>query len=170
MPLTPCYDCSRSISDLADACIHCGRPRPSAIRYPGRQSPAGPESIPFAPSVGGASPNSSIAVADGTDVTQSGHWKQHLAGLFGFLVMFAFFRLSPEGMAFRMLTGGIAGCLIGLLPYSQARKRDFNSFASRALVTCAVGGALAGLLLSVPLAIGLTLYVRTKSPPLMAPV
>ena len=30
MPLVPCPDCHRQVSDAAPACIHCGRPRPGA--------------------------------------------------------------------------------------------------------------------------------------------
>lgn len=38
MPLVPCPDCHRQISDAAPACIHCGRPNPLAVHPTPRPS------------------------------------------------------------------------------------------------------------------------------------
>ncbi len=36
MPLIPCPDCRKEISDHADACLHCGRPMAARPTDPGR--------------------------------------------------------------------------------------------------------------------------------------
>lgn len=46
MPLIDCPDCGRQISDLAPACVHCGRPAGIAAPPPAPPAPAAPAAWP----------------------------------------------------------------------------------------------------------------------------
>jgi hypothetical protein len=77
--------------------------------------------------------------------------------------MFLFFRLPVESLALKMLSGGILGFLLGLIPHSQAKKRQADTLAIGALLACSIGGAALGVFLSLPLCIGLTWYIRRRN-------
>lgn len=142
MPLITCPDCGRSISDAAPACIYCGRP--AAARRP---PPARPEApVPQAPKA--SAPDMPPASSPGSKKRTAGEW---LGGIFGFGIVYLFFHLPVDSLALKMLGGGVVGLLLGLIPFSQAKKAGASQLAGWSLVVCALGGAASGILFAVPL-------------------
>lgn len=161
MPLIACADCGRSISDAAPACIHCGRPREQDRDAVGGSAFAKGAGAPPSAEDGHAR-NAGTQQPAGV-AEKSSAWKERLAAFAGFAVMFALFRLPVDSLALKMVAGGVLGFLLGLIPHTQARKRHAGGLGVAALVSCSVGGAAAGLLLSLPLCVGFTLYARRQS-------
>lgn len=58
--------------------------------------------------------------------------------------------------------GAFAGSLIGLLPYFVAQARGRATEGQQMIAACAVAGAILGLVLAAPLALGLTAYLLAQ--------
>lgn len=90
--------------------------------------------------------------------------KEVLAGAFGFALMFAVFRGLLPLTATRAIFGGIAGALVGLVPYSIQQRRAGET-RLWPIGLCAASGMLLGLLLAVPVGILLSVYFWATTPP-----
>lgn len=53
----------------------------------------------------------------------------------------------------------IAGTVCGIMPYAIAVNKDRYTFAKRSMAICIVSGLLYGVLLALPVAVVLSLYV-----------
>lgn len=155
MPLIECPDCHHEISDSAPACIHCGRPRQSSTSG-GRPSSSSTENREGEDSRGDHSS------APGPTVKEERDWKDWLAGAVAFAAGYLLFRLPTDSLELKFLAGGIAGLLVGLVPFYLAQRRDAGTFAVVSLVSCTLVGVAGGLVLAGPLCVILALYIRRR--------
>lgn len=88
-----------------------------------------------------------------------------IAGLAGGLGI-ALLIHNPTADGIGAIAGALGiGLLCGCLPFYQARKAgDFN-FAQIALASCSLAGLLLGIILALPVAIILTISIRTRAKP-----
>ncbi|MGQ0639869.1 MAG: hypothetical protein ACT4P6_03715 [Gemmatimonadaceae bacterium] len=60
--------------------------------------------------------------------------------------------------AVRIFGGMLAGMLVGLLPYFIAKSRENPRLGRTAMLSCTIAGALMGILLAAPVAIGFAVW------------
>lgn len=87
-----------------------------------------------------------------------------IAGLTGVLAIGILIH-NPTAFGIGAVIGATGmGMLCGCIPFYQARKAgDFN-FAQIALAGCTLAGLLLGIVLALPVAIVLTIVIRTRPP------
>lgn len=167
-----CLDCAGEFAASRTACPQCGRPvvwnepRPASsepnLRCPQCGEPL-PESSRFCNICGHrvptaeATPPAQVESEAATD-----RWSR-LGGIVGFAVAFAFFRLTPDGLAIKVLAGTLVGLLLGLIPYKAAESRDHQVLAKWSCGACAGAGAIGGFIFAAPLALGLYVWIRNQN-------
>ena len=73
-------------------------------------------------------------------------------------------RLLPGALAVRIAGGIMAGALVGLVPFAVAKSRGDSRFGQMAMTWCIVSGALLGILLAAPVALGFTIAATRRTP------
>lgn len=81
-----------------------------------------------------------------------------VAALGGYLAMHA---LSPTTKA-RVIGGGIAGAVLGLLPFFVGRQLKQQKLAANAFTWCCVAGVAFGMVLAGPVALVFTLVLVSR--------
>lgn len=62
-----------------------------------------------------------------------------------------------------IIVGGLAGIIVGLIPYFIGKNKDQIKIATQALIVCGICGIFLGLLLAVPVALIYTYLIYSKS-------
>lgn len=55
--------------------------------------------------------------------------------------------------------GGVAGTLVGLIPFYAGKNKNQLRLSEKAIVTCGISGVILGLILAIPVAVGYTLVI-----------
>jgi hypothetical protein len=76
----------------------------------------------------------------------------------GWLLMHAL----PGKTKVQMIGGGLAGLVIGLVPYHVARRSGQPTLAANALMWTVLAGTIGGLLLAVPTALGFVVLAARR--------
>jgi hypothetical protein len=88
-----------------------------------------------------------------------------LTGILAYIVAFGVtktYLLNDRELMTGVFYGAVAGFACGLVPLVVAKRKGFP--CQRYFLICGAGGAVGGLILAVPLSIGLTIYVCLKKP------
>jgi len=73
-------------------------------------------------------------------------------------------RMLPGTMAIRIAGGMFAGLLVGLIPFWIAKSRDDSKLAGTAMTWCVIAGAVLGILLAAPVALGFSVAAARRTP------
>lgn len=61
-----------------------------------------------------------------------------------------------------IIVGGLAGIIVGLIPYFIGKNKNQIKMATQALIVCGICGTLLGLLLALPVALIYTFLICSK--------
>jgi hypothetical protein len=89
-----------------------------------------------------------------------GSW---IAPLIGFAAGWLVVNAIPGKTKVQMLGGGLAGLVVGLVPYHVARRSGQPTLAANALGATVLAGSLGGLLLAAPTALGFVLLAVRRT-------
>ncbi len=84
-----------------------------------------------------------------------------IASVVGAVIGFAAIQMLPHQLAFRLIGGGIAGFVCGLLPYFVGKNKN-PKLANIALISCAISGIVLGAILALPVAVVFTIIITVK--------
>jgi hypothetical protein len=73
-------------------------------------------------------------------------------------------RLLPAELGVRIVGGMIAGTLVGLIPFAVAKSRGDTRFGQTAIGWSVLAGAVLGIVLAAPVALGFTIAAAKRSP------
>lgn len=60
------------------------------------------------------------------------------------------------------LIGGIAGTLVGLIPFYAGKNKNQTKIGEKAIIACGISGVFLGLILAIPVSIGYTFKIYNR--------
>jgi hypothetical protein len=86
-----------------------------------------------------------------------------IAPLIGFAAGWLVMNAMPGKTKVQMLGGGLAGLVVGLVPYHVARRSGHPTLAANALAGTVLAGSAGGLLLAAPTALAFVLLAVRRT-------
>ena len=86
-----------------------------------------------------------------------------LAGVAGALVGFYISRSMGPTIGPRLLGGAMMGLLVGMLPYTLAKRADDPALARRSLIWTCLAGAVLGIIAALPVALVWSFVVMRRT-------
>jgi hypothetical protein len=83
-----------------------------------------------------------------------------IGAVLGFLAV----RMLPGTIGIRIAGGMFAGLLVGLIPFWIAKSRGDSKLAGTAMTWCVIAGAVLGILLAAPVALGFSVAAARRTP------
>jgi hypothetical protein len=83
-----------------------------------------------------------------------------VGAILGFLAV----RMLPGTLGIRIAGGMFAGLLVGAIPFWIAKSRGDMKLAQNALTWCVIAGAVLGILLAAPVALGFSIAAARRTP------